>query len=417
MINLYEKYLVIIINMENQRKEIIKKAKLELKRKIKLLEHRNKQLKKKSQLILEEIKTLTNNVSLIDKNCFNLKLEGYSLKLGINPRKKIVYIPNDNETHANVYMFQKENIHSTFLSALLELTDGKIVTGSEDGKIAVLVIDYVSDNIKILTTVKAHEGLVKSLCEINNKDFKITLASCSYDEIIKIWSCTGKQLELIQKISGHESNIKQLIRLSNQEFASCSSDCTIKIWSNSHPYKEIKTLRHDDWVYTMIKLRERKLILSSCGDKTINFWNLNTFKKEAIIKECLAFFPSEMIEISNGNVAVSSKTNEYPILILDTRNYIIIKKIIFPEFTSSNSTLLFYDDHSFLYVFNGKIIQIAYNDYEIIYHTQKNKILYKCKELICVQGGKYFVMCNDYIKGVSVIRVDYFIEKECELKK
>ena len=56
------------------------------------------------------------------------------------------------------------------------------------------------------------------------------LISGSFDKNIKIWDL--QNVKCLQTISEHKGNIICIIKLSENKFASCSCDCTIKIWEN-----------------------------------------------------------------------------------------------------------------------------------------------------------------------------------------
>ena len=74
-----------------------------------------------------------------------------------------------------------------------------------------------------------------------------------------------------------------------------------------------------------------------------------------------------MIELPNHRIAVSSRSEGNPIVIIDTTNYNIEKHIIEQGFITGETSLCLLDCRSFLYILNGKVIQISINNgYHII---------------------------------------------------
>ena len=65
---------------------------------------------------------------------------------------------------------------------------------------------------------------MRTLCKIDDNYF----ASGSFDNKIKIWDL--RQLNCFQTLEGHHSNVTTVIKLNNDNLASCSCDKTIIIW-------------------------------------------------------------------------------------------------------------------------------------------------------------------------------------------
>ncbi len=62
---------------------------------------------------------------------------------------------------------------------------------------------------------------------------EIQFASGSSDESIKIWDLNTKKC--LNTLKGHEDGVKCLLKLSETQFASGSDDKSIKIWDFFHP--------------------------------------------------------------------------------------------------------------------------------------------------------------------------------------
>ena len=99
------------------------------------------------------------------------------------------------------------------------------------------------------------------------------LASCSWDNYLKIWT----SLSTSWSLNNNLNNIGQcnaLIQLPNAQLAA-SSDNNITIWSNLTNLNAVsRTLTgHSNIVYGLALSPDGKLLASASADKTIKLWN------------------------------------------------------------------------------------------------------------------------------------------------
>jgi len=70
----------------------------------------------------------------------------------------------------------------------------------------------------------------------------------------------------IRTFIGHEDEVWNAEKISNEKLVSCSFDKTIRIWNLNSA---------EDWVTCIVKLSNENIV--SCSeDKTIKVWNVNT---------------------------------------------------------------------------------------------------------------------------------------------
>ena len=88
----------------------------------------------------------------------------------------------------------------------------------------------------------------------------------------------------IKGIEGHNGSVFKVIPLSQERFASCSDDKTVKIWEDEDTYECISTLRHDARVRTILQLRGKEVLVSaysggydSSSPHGVSFWNINDY--------------------------------------------------------------------------------------------------------------------------------------------
>ena len=188
-----------------------------------------------------------------------------------------------------------------------------------------------------------------------------------------------------------------------------SSDNTVKIWNSESPYELITTLQLDGSVWDILKLKQKEILITSDGGNngSINFWHSNNYNKLHSIKGHYAWrCGTPMIELPNGLVAISSRVKPCPILIVDPITYSIVKEIKEEGYITSYSSLCVLNQHSFVCVSSGNVVQIAIgNDYRILFKTKGEQQLYGEHGVVSVRGGEYLIVLN--YSGFKVIKPSY----------
>lgn len=57
---------------------------------------------------------------------------------------------------------------------------------------------------------------------------------------------------------------------------------TVKIWNSQEPFKEVTTLSHKHYVWNVLKMKKRDVIVNSCTNSTVVFWSLKGLRKKAV---------------------------------------------------------------------------------------------------------------------------------------
>ena len=210
---------------------------------------------------------------------------------------------------------------------------------------------------------------------------------------IKVWSLSDVELTLIKEIKEHTSFVRKVIPLSKKRFASCSSR-TVKIWIDDNTYECLSTLQHDARVISVLQLRGKEVLVLSYGlhvpssSRGISFWNINNYTHQHTITRYSAF-STHMIELSNGNIALSSRYKPHPIVIIDSSSYQIVTVIQLKEYITYYSSLCVFDEHSFIYAYYGTFLQISSEDGRVLFHS-KGGNFDGFGGILPLEGGKYF---------------------------
>ena len=297
------------------------------------------------------------------------------------------------------------NIHSNEISCITYLKDKRIATGSLDNSISIISFNF--DNLvwKIeIYKENAHEQWIYSLCELNNN--KLASSSEPQDSI-KLWLITPIDLVLIKTLKGHEDTVSCIIPLYNNRFASCSGDSTVKIWENEEPFQEITSLKHTDSVWSIFQLKQKQILISSVysGDystRVLCFWDVVVYQQEHLIKGDCAIYPTHMIELQNGDIAISSNTGGALIVIINTNKYCVVSKIKLDGYIIHPSSLCLWENDSFIYVYKGIIVQISSIDYSIISKFKNNDEIYGYNGIADIEKGKLLGFVNESF-GISIL--------------
>lgn len=292
----------------------------------------------------------------------------------------------ENKGHQETKTFQKvenkecikkvENIHintTEHIRCLTLLSDSRIVCGTSDGNMKIGYLDSVNFQWQNqINKIKAHNYCINCISEIINK----RLASCSNDCTIKIWNIaipTG--INLITIIPAASKEVLQTISLSGNRLASISKDKTIKIWKSisnffgDTKYEKLYTSfeMQNNYPTAICQLKNKEIIcVSTCNKdnlKEINngeitFFDLySPFNMKGMIKGVFTGTTNGMIQLKNENIVIHQHYPSSKIIIVDSSNYKIIKEISTGENICDNicGFVCLNSNNSFLYIHKENI--------------------------------------------------------------
>ena len=117
-----------------------------------------------------------------------------------------------------VLKYQKKTIRSGVV-----LNDGRITIGSDEPSITI----YNKITFELDLKIKEHSQGICCLKQLNTG----ILASCSMDCTIKLFSIKQKSYQVLQTINDHNHFVCSIIELNNKKLVSCSYDNSIIIYS------------------------------------------------------------------------------------------------------------------------------------------------------------------------------------------
>lgn len=378
---------------------------------IQQLTHELETLKQINNDLLEEIKNVKKQsleVSLIKSNTdkiLDLLLNGnINIDVDSNNQPQITTeqlgkaLPIKGLQHE----IHLDNIHSNSIYTLIQLADKRIATGGKDCSISISSINFESKKWRQdIKKTNAHDGYVWTLCELPNN----RLISGGIDKKIKIWTFSKYDMNLTRFFTNHTESICHIIRLRDNRFASCAYDKTIRIWKSEEPYDEIKKITQTDSVYNLLEMKKRDVLISSCKDQSLYFWNSNTYGKEGIVKDVYAWTPKHMIELSNESIAISSSIDPYPIVIVNPFKHTKTHYIKEKGYIKYYSSLSLFDNCSFIYAYSGKLVQVSIKDNSVVYKTNIEKQIDGWGGVVTIEyAGKKYLVITSVNYGLIVVK-------------
>jgi WD40 repeat protein len=171
--------------------------------------------------------------------------------------------------------------HSSAVLALCMLPDGRLASGSYDNTIRLWDLASGAETARL----EGHSGLVYALCRLPDE----RLASGYGDSTIRLWDvASGAE---IARLEGHSNAVSVLCLLPDGRLASGSWDNTIRLWDLASGAETARLEGHSLWVSALCRLPDGRLASGSV-DKTIRLWDLASGAETARLEfdatvECL----------------------------------------------------------------------------------------------------------------------------------
>ena len=290
------------------------------------------------------------------------------------------------------------NIHSTIISSIIELTDKRIASASEDGSIAICSLNFnlKTWNIDIFNN-NAHEDSIRYLCEIPNS----RIISCSDDTTLKVWNISKNELTLITILNEHTHMVRKVIYLHNEhKIISCAFDGNINIWNSEDPFEIQNTLKGRGRIFSIIHLTKynkgNMLVSSNLGKGLIRdlcFWNMTTNQLQSCVKGITTEYANGLLELSNGNILVA--TFVYKIVIINPEMFTTVG--IIKDDDWGQQGLGIFNNEIVFYCHGGHFSLISYkdNEYNIIYDTSLEENDVPFYLTMSTDNDKYIIAKSD----------------------
>ena len=181
-------------------------------------------------------------------------------------------------------IIQKLIGHRQKIKSVIELDDGRLLTGGADYKMKF----WEEQDGKFVDSLTISEQVDSILCLCQLKDLRI-ISTSEGKGTIKIWNkVKNSETYKVTSLSGHESSITSLIQLPDGRLLTGSKDKTIIVWELSENlFKRSQILsEHTDAINCLCLLTGNRFA-SGSDDKTIRIWEeeKGSFRCVNILKE------------------------------------------------------------------------------------------------------------------------------------
>ena len=300
--------------------------------------------------------------------------------------------------------FSLKQLHfNNIVWSIIELPDNRIAVSVGDCSLNVISITYEHKKYKIdIRKLNAHEQPIPKLCVIPNN----RLVSASHDFSIKIWFIIQHDLIPLTHIQELNTGLNCVIPLSTlSQIAVCSDDSLIHIIQTDEPYAIDKTITLKECkVSCIIELSKwKEVLVASCSyynneqekEGYIVLYDIKTCKQVQEMKDVFTECPSGMIELTDGNVALTQTRDKTFISIINPHKCVVVKDIWRSSFLQDHSGLTLLNDGSFVYIRVGSVICVS-KEYEVVVEKKIEEDVDGFCGVVPVRDGKYLVCGTTY---------------------
>ncbi len=268
------------------------------------------------------------------------------------------FVPNQNQNLTKINLTNTNTIqkHSNRVQSASIFPSGNIVSVSDDKSI--IIYDNLFNVLQIISDAHSQEIYYVEIKDENN------FVTCSKDKTIKTWIKRNNKFEINKTINdAHNDTIIKVIYNSKGNLISCSLDYSIKIWEEKNgEYINIKTLSHSKYIFTLLLLEDKNLLVSSGADGTI-FWDLNNNYQKIIFNDTYCEWNHGIERIGNDRIIVQDNST-FNLKIFSISQKKIIVQI---ENDFESNAINNFENKGIFFVGGEKDIKIFRNDnYELI---------------------------------------------------
>ena len=292
-------------------------------------------------------------------------------KLLINIKGEVnkINIKKDNYTNYNFNFkqisrkfnpIQKLIGHRQMINSIIQLHDGRLLTGSSDYKMKF----WEEQGGRFIDTLTISELTGDILCLYELKDLRI-ISTIKTSGAMKIWNKKKEEetYELTLTLSEHKNSVTSILQLSDEKLITGSKDKTIRLWDiYENSFRCTQILKdHTDGVYSLCELIGRRFA-SGSEDKTIRIWeeNKGLFNQVKILNDHKSRVRT-LIQTKNGFLISGADK----VIIIYKLEEDIFKKIETINAHSSYITRL-------IYLSDGKIASASRDTHIKIWNFGKN---------------------------------------------
>lgn len=237
----------------------------------------------------------------------------------------------DNDNIFNIHDLTYKSalcFHLSSITCLIQLKDGRIVSGSKDKRIII----YLNNVFTISFEINEHSNEISSLLQIKNG----YLVSSSFDSYIKIFKIYENNYEIIQSIKAHDNFIHRVRELSNGNLISCSLDKTIKIFNLENEFfSESHKFIEEKGIFNILETTPLNIVSANIyifGNADLKFYDLEKkipkqtlFDLEIVFVDTLQMISHNLLVVAEiGHLTIINAETYQNLKSINTGNIILI---------------------------------------------------------------------------------------------
>ena len=206
--------------------------------------------------------------------------------------------------------------HTSDVYSLCVLNDGRLASSSFDKSIIIYnKITYQPDLI-----IKEHNNWLSFITKLSSG----ILASCSWDNTIKLFNIQGMKYEVLQILNYHSKGVCKIIELKNKNLVSCSYDCSIIFYlKDNNKYKKDYQISTDGTCTSIIQTKDNEICYSENNDNKICFFDLlgrkikasiSNISKDNYIREWFIMIKKDLLLIPGSNQISIINVDQYKLV-------------------------------------------------------------------------------------------------------
>lgn len=208
-----------------------------------------------SPVILDKIKVSDRNLFCMSTHADEVVVGGADHSL------TVLRVSSEGRLQSARKLYSKQFGHCDWVTTVVHLPDGKLVSGGMDSKICM----WSGTRCKHLID---HAGSVSRIRTLGRKHF----ISSSYDRSLKCWcSKTGK---ILTSLHGHLGAILDFEVLANSLIVTASRDSTARLWDLNQG-KEVASFREHQGHVSALAVRDQYVFTGDQGS-TVRIWDSRT---------------------------------------------------------------------------------------------------------------------------------------------
>ena len=339
--------------------------------------------KKIKDLENSKIKEINERIKYLEKD--NVNINNKINELVVNQNQNQNEIKEQNLTKVNLTNTNTIQKHLSRVQSASIFPSGNIVSVSNDKSI--IIYDNLFNVLQIISDAHSQQIYYVEIKDENN------FVTCSNDKTIKTWIKRNNKFEINKTINNaHDSDITKVIYNSKGNLISCSLDYSIKIWEEKNgEYINIKTLSHSKYIFTLLLLEDKNLLVSSGSDGTI-FWDLNNNYQKITFNDTYCEWNHGIERIGNDRIIIQDNSTFNLKIFSISQKKIILQ--IGNDFESN--AINNFENKGIFFVGGERDIKIFRNDnYELI-QTIRNAHMDWINGFIELKNGSIASFADDF---------------------